>query len=142
MPAFSEQMKALTAEVVFAKRERAAAVAGLQEHTAQLLSGSRSFLKHLSDEHHSSGEQLRSELAADQRRRAVHMKAQRTANRQQLQQARHQLRLMLGRVRRDRQQHMQQLLQGFQSNMQQLAHDFQTAAQTWRHQHHQAPDGN
>lgn len=135
MATFSEQMRAVTDGVVLAKRERAAAVAGLQEQTAQLLSVSRSFLNHLSEEHHSSSEQLRAELAADQRRLAGQVKALRTANRQHLQQARHNLRLMLSSARRQRQQHMQQLLRGFQSNMQQMAHDFQTAAQIWRQPH-------
>ncbi len=75
MATFSEQMKAMTEGVVFAKRERAAAVAGLQEQTAQFLSASRSFLNHLSEEHHSSSESLRAELAADQRRLADQVKA-------------------------------------------------------------------
>lgn len=142
MPMFSEMMKTLTDEIACCRRERAATLTGLQEHTVQLLADSRALLKHLGEDHCCSGERLRKDLATDRQRRAEQTRTQRMANRQFLRQTRQQLSQMLGRVRGERQEKMQQMLQGFHAIQQQLATDFRTAAQLWRQHRQQRPDGN
>ncbi len=132
MAFFSERMKAFADQVSACRRERAAAVAGVKEHTGRALEDARKLVRRVEDENRQRGRECRAALAAGRCDRSEDVRAFRAGVRQAQQQARGRMRAALDQHQRDRQGDVGRMLRGFGEARQALANDFRAAAQAWR----------
>jgi len=136
MHSFTERMKTMSEAILTSRRERCAAVAGVKEHTEQVLSEAEVFLQRLNQEHRDLAARTRSELASNRRDRSEQLRQFRDDVRRGHQETRDRLRQMLGNVRHVRQEHVGQLRQSFNECQRHLADDLREASRLWQQVQH------